>query len=225
MAERKARSRIRRLGRFTCIAALLSLLATLAVAFAASSRFESQLAKRTLRGDWYIPAEGWPWMGIDTLGASAAYFMSTRESVAEHRSALIANVSVPEREAPWWLRFCNEERRRPSDGFGPRFWSHAFGWPLPVLSRTITPKLGGATFEHSPDSPWIAGGVYGWPTEIIWPGLIANFAFYFALFAFPPIVFSAVRTRRRRKRGGCLSCGYDRRGLPQDAPCPECGHK
>jgi hypothetical protein len=27
----------------------------------------------------------------------------------------------------------------------------------------------------------------------------------------------------RRRRGRCLSCGYDRAGLPLNAPCPECG--
>jgi predicted Zn-ribbon and HTH transcriptional regulator len=29
--------------------------------------------------------------------------------------------------------------------------------------------------------------------------------------------------RRRFKLGSCSTCGYDRRGLPADAKCPECG--
>jgi hypothetical protein len=29
--------------------------------------------------------------------------------------------------------------------------------------------------------------------------------------------------RQRAKLGLCRSCGYDRRGLAEDAPCPECG--
>jgi hypothetical protein len=31
------------------------------------------------------------------------------------------------------------------------------------------------------------------------------------------------RLNRRRRRGQCLVCGYDRRGIPEGAPCPECG--
>jgi hypothetical protein len=32
-----------------------------------------------------------------------------------------------------------------------------------------------------------------------------------------------VRDNRRVRAGRCRSCGYDRRGLAEDAPCPECG--
>ena len=31
------------------------------------------------------------------------------------------------------------------------------------------------------------------------------------------------RIRRRRTRGLCVKCAYDRRGLAAEAPCPECG--
>lgn len=32
-----------------------------------------------------------------------------------------------------------------------------------------------------------------------------------------------LRLERRRRRGQCLSCGYPRLGLANEAPCPECG--
>ena len=31
------------------------------------------------------------------------------------------------------------------------------------------------------------------------------------------------RAARRERKGECLTCGYDRRGLAPDAGCPECG--
>lgn len=32
-------------------------------------------------------------------------------------------------------------------------------------------------------------------------------------------------TNRRRPSWACPHCGYDRRGLPPGAPCPECGER
>lgn len=34
-----------------------------------------------------------------------------------------------------------------------------------------------------------------------------------------------IRARRRLGHGRCLACGYDRRGLAAEAPCPECGRE
>jgi hypothetical protein len=33
----------------------------------------------------------------------------------------------------------------------------------------------------------------------------------------------AVRAGRRRRRGRCAACGYDRRGIAVESACPECG--
>jgi hypothetical protein len=40
-----------------------------------------------------------------------------------------------------------------------------------------------------------------------------------------PVLVSGVRARRRAKVGACPACGYDRRGIPAAAVCPECGKK
>lgn len=50
---------------------------------------------------------------------------------------------------------------------------------------------------------------------------------FVALAALPTIAAWRVgaRVNRRLRSGCCLNCGYDRRGIPQDAVCPECSHE
>lgn len=38
-----------------------------------------------------------------------------------------------------------------------------------------------------------------------------------------PVLQSGVIARRRARTGVCRACGYDRRGIAADRPCPECG--
>jgi hypothetical protein len=70
--------------------------------------------------------------------------------------------------------------------------------------------------------PWFARI---WPNPVvplrpIWPGFALDTAFYGTL-AF--LLWSAprfVKRTRRRRRGLCVVCGYDLRGMQK---CPECG--
>lgn len=65
-----------------------------------------------------------------------------------------------------------------------------------------------------------------WPTHILWKGLVVNSLFWGLLLATPQLTLlglRAGRTRRRRRRGACLHCGYLRTGLAPEKPCPECG--
>jgi hypothetical protein len=52
----------------------------------------------------------------------------------------------------------------------------------------------------------------------LWVPVAAGF-----LFAETCWAVVAIRRRRRRRTDRCIACGYDRRGLAQGAPCPECG--
>lgn len=88
-----------------------------------------------------------------------------------------------------------------------------YGPALPELVRTFT--LDGSTITHR--EPRVV------PLHPIVPGLLANTAVYGAawwLILFAPGV---IRRWRRRRRGACVACGYDRRGIGAAAACPECG--
>ncbi len=83
---------------------------------------------------------------------------------------------------------------------------------------------------------WTRGVYWDWVTmlrSVIDPrnsatvsGVEVPMGFLFVLFAsYPTIAFirGPLRRRRRRKRGLCLTCGYDLRGSPER--CPECGNE
>jgi hypothetical protein len=61
------------------------------------------------------------------------------------------------------------------------------------------------------------------PTRVIWPGFLADTAFYAAVLAALILVPRRLRRHLRRRAGRCTRCGYDRRGIDAATPCPECG--
>jgi hypothetical protein len=54
-------------------------------------------------------------------------------------------------------------------------------------------------------------------------GLLADTLIYAAVLAAPLLLFTRMRSLRRRRRGLCARCAYDRKGLVDGTPCPECG--
>lgn len=58
------------------------------------------------------------------------------------------------------------------------------------------------------------------PTEIIWPGFLANSLIYASFFCAGFLALGS-RRRRRLRNGLCLRCGYDISATPDK--CPECG--
>ena len=83
---------------------------------------------------------------------------------------------------------------------------------------------------HAPGQPsarawatyWNIGpGRHLVPMAPVWPGLLANTLFYAALTLALLMGLRSWRTRRRRKRGRCVACGYE---LGESVGvCPECG--
>jgi hypothetical protein len=129
---------------------------------------------------------------------------------------------------PSWLPLLPEDDTEFSE-WGAR----AAGWPMLCLaSRSNAPTTGARTTSWSmrilpatvavgaaPRDPDV-GAI---PLRPLPLGLAANTLLYAA----PPFIVlaaaPAVRRALRRRRGLCPVCGYDRRGLDDASPCPECG--
>jgi len=105
----------------------------------------------------------------------------------------------------------------------------AYGWPMRALKHShITRPIGvweasgnSASSDDTRGALEISPGIT-LPYLPIWPGILANTAFYAVIIAAIHLGALAIRRRRRIRRGLCPACRYDLRGLPQRA-CPECG--
>jgi hypothetical protein len=113
------------------------------------------------------------------------------------------------------------------------------GWPWPALRWTVfwqeRRHFGGPTLARF-DRRAVTVAASGWPAPSLWNvggnrrvplmarwGLLWDTLVYacaIAAVAWGPRI---VRRATRGWRGCCVACGYDRRGLPAEAVCPECG--
>jgi hypothetical protein len=103
---------------------------------------------------------------------------------------------------------------------GESGYLNAVGWPRLCLART---SVGGKTMVS--DRLVLPEGLGSFssmqiPSRVIWSGLGINTLFWGAVVVTPIGVVRTVRSRRRRRAGCCLACGYDVSGLDR---CPECG--
>ena len=96
------------------------------------------------------------------------------------------------------------------------------GWPAPSLwasvdRRTVRGDL------WPPDMASISSREPILPLRIEFGGFTISTLFWTAVWAV--LLLGPVTMRRawRRSRGRCVSCGYERRGLTDQAACPECG--
>lgn len=119
-----------------------------------------------------------------------------------------------------------------------RVWGRldiAFGWPMLSFRGGVTEISGEADeYEFGPElapikfvfidagnTPVLCNEPRTIPLEPILPGVVLNtlgFGVAWTLLFAPGVI----RRSRRRWRGACVKCGYDRRGLG-NAACPECG--
>ncbi|MEO1280019.1 MAG: hypothetical protein AAFV77_13750, partial [Planctomycetota bacterium] len=102
------------------------------------------------------------------------------------------------------------------------------GWPFhsaigfhnhfaSLVARVPAPSSGTITL------PPINGVQRVIPVRPIWPGMIGNVLVHGALVFFALTGVAVMHRVRRRRRGQCAWCAYDRAGIETKQPCPECG--
>lgn len=140
------------------------------------------------------------------------------------------------------------ERRfagRVPDPRAPLIVEERAGWPAPALSHEV--EIGPSPFSVVQPAINVHWGIdldtdinpgrlmslsgFGdgdrpraLPLRPEWPGFAINTALYGAIAYLVLFGAGTLRRARRRRRGLCPHCGYDRRGLGADSLCPECGH-
>jgi hypothetical protein len=95
----------------------------------------------------------------------------------------------------------------------------ASGWP----ARSLMCSYNQRTKKTVDALHWSQDFEYGFPLRPIWPGFLANTAFYAVSLWLLFLGSGTVRRSLRRHRGRCPACGYDLRGTAHER-CPECGN-
>jgi hypothetical protein len=103
-------------------------------------------------------------------------------------------------------------------GWGPYGWAHnwrlgPFRWMVSETALQPPSVLAGPV-------P-IANLVTAWVAHSFWLPLW-SLMLPFLIYPVAALITGPIRRRRRRKRGLCVTCAYDLRGLPEPR-CPECG--
>jgi hypothetical protein len=114
---------------------------------------------------------------------------------------------------------------RPYAGHEQGVYAFSYGWPFfGGTGRTVTQRPPSAPpslqNEHLVEVPFRSTFVR-FPLRPIWPGLLANTAFYAALTLALLAARRWWRAKRRPGKGQCVACGYE---LGEGVTvCPECG--
>lgn len=144
---------------------------------------------------------------------------------------------VPDLSPPNWVFLPNEsEQEQMERPF--QVTTSGIGWPLSAfrvvewtgwrLPPGVTPSY--SAYVGTPNVRGAAvldmGALGAWrlPYHPIWPGLIADVAWW-AVFGWCAMALARfVRKALRTRRGLCETCAYNREGFGANTPCPECGN-
>jgi hypothetical protein len=132
-------------------------------------------------------------------------------------------LEVPRTGAPSFLFM---ERRRSQGADFTVGMRDQNGWPFVALesAKWNLPDAPHRQWNHAWTLPraWQTQGAEVLPLRPLWPGFAGNTLAYGAVLAVVVFIPAKLRRTLRRRRGRCVKCNYDLRGLP-DGPCPECG--
>lgn len=111
----------------------------------------------------------------------------------------------------------------------------AYGWPARALrvrgqlhaapndSTSVTATESDGAFAGRFPNPFVARPAWGMAWIPLLKGSLIN-ALVFGVPCWLAWTAAArLRSAARRRRGLCVTCGYRREALPENAPCPECG--
>ncbi len=163
------------------------------------------------------PAPAWSirhdWEAAKAIESKSKWVMFSRGTVSEGRG-FVSELASGWPKPALVARFCGA----PASAYS-RFGCTS-GIPLPAWSVPRKPGGGwsGMTFKNWPDFQPRA-----LPLSPYWPGFLTDTAVFAAPWLAILVIVPATRRWIRSRRGVCTACGYPRRGLPTDAPCPECG--
>jgi hypothetical protein len=103
----------------------------------------------------------------------------------------------------------------------------AFGWPMRAMyQHRVLTRWGIGYAPRTSDSYEVNVGTrdyHRFPLGRIWIGLVVDAASWGLAFGLLWLAVLWLRAFVARRRGLCVECGYDRRGLATGAVCPECG--
>ena len=196
-------------------------------------------------------SKAWRWVSTSTFGGTICD--SRVVSDTERAAFLPGNYHNLEWRpgpVPWWAT-ASELNSIQRFTVGDYTIDAAYGWPMRCFaSRMVYDKsrpmsaemrkmIPGLKPEEEAYEPHVEHGRFWgeftpslqpddqiWPTRVLWPALAANAAAGALIFASPLLLwrgFTASRERLRRRSGRCIACGFDRTGLVDTVPCPECG--
>jgi hypothetical protein len=101
---------------------------------------------------------------------------------------------------------------------------HEVGWPRPCVAATVAMVFPGEAQTYGAirfsEGMGKRLGVHMLPARPVWGGLAVNGAVFGAVVFVGASAPGMLRGRLRARRGACVRCGYDLRGL---SACPECG--
>ncbi len=105
--------------------------------------------------------------------------------------------------------------------------ARSLGWPRRAAwtssSMTIVEQPDGSMSANRMRTGYLVGRHTALPTNFLPLGFIANTLLYAAAWWIVLVTPRGVNRWRRKRRGRCVACGYDLRGLAREAACPECG--